>query len=307
MEKRAESFAGLSLVVPRIMGILNLTPDSFSDGGKWLGVEAGLARAVEMINLGADLIDVGGESTRPGSEPVSVEEQIARTCGVIEAVARWLKENPVVKSHDPALPSVARRVVRISIDTGQAAVARAAIAAGAHVINDVYGGREVDGKGETTIDVAAETGAPIILMHMQGRPKTMQQSPVYGDVVPEVLEFLHDRVKVAMKAGVRVEDIAIDPGIGFGKTREHNMALMANLDRFVGTGMAVLLGTSRKRFMGAVCALPGGRPAAAEELVGATCATTVLGVQAGVQIFRVHDVQENRQAADLAWALRKGV
>lgn len=289
------------------MGILNLTPDSFSDGGKWLGTEAGLARAVEMIDLGADLIDVGGESTRPGSDPVSVEEQIRRTAGVIGAISRWLKENPVVPPHDPALPSVTRRQVRISIDTGQAQVARAAIQAGAHIINDVYAGREVDEKGHTTIHVAAETGAPIILMHMQGRPKTMQQSPVYNDVVPEVLEFLEVRAQAALAAGVKRENIAIDPGIGFGKTREHNMALMAGLGRFVATGRPVLLGTSRKRFMGAVCALPGGRPAAAEELIGATCATTVLGVQAGVQMFRVHDVQENRQAADLTWALRSGV
>jgi dihydropteroate synthase len=305
MQNRPQSFAGLPLFVPRIMGILNLTPDSFSDGGKWLSPEAGLARAIEMINLGADIIDVGGESTRPGSDPVPIDEQIRRTVGVIQAISGWLKQNPTIPSHDPALPSVTRRQVRISIDTGQAQVARAAIAAGAHIINDVYAGTEADAHGHTTLHAAAETGAPIILMHMKGRPKTMQQSPVYNDVVPEVLEFLADRVEAAARMGIALENIAIDPGIGFGKTRDHNMALMASLDRFVATGRPVLLGTSRKRFMGAVCALPGGRPAAAEELVGATCATTVLGVQAGVQMFRVHDVQENRQAADLTWALSR--
>jgi dihydropteroate synthase len=261
---------------PLIMGVLNVTPDSFSDGGRFLAPEAAVERARTMVAEGAALIDVGAESTRPGSQPVAPEEQLRRSLGVIRALRAALPEDVV-----------------ISIDTRSVVVARAALAAGAGLLNDVSAGAEAG-----MLELAASAGVPICLMHMQGTPATMQQDPHYEDVVAEVLAGLEGRVAAAVAAGVPRSRCLIDPGIGFGKTRSHNLALLAALPAFVATGSPVLLGTSRKRFMGAIC-----RETEPQALVGATCATTALGVVAGVKVFRVHDVRANRQAAEVAFAI----
>ena len=263
---------------PLIMGILNVTPDSFSDGGKYNTVSAAVAQAEKMLIDGADIIDIGGESTRPGAEPVSAQEQIRRVVPVIEAI------NGLSSS------------LMISIDTTLAEVAEAALGAGAEMINDVSGGTGDAG----ILPLAARLGAPIVLMHSQGTPKTMQDNPYYDDVVSEVVAALRKRVEAALAAGVTRESIIIDPGIGFGKRKQDNLDLLAHLEAVVGLGHPVLLGASRKRFMGSLCHSQ--EPA---ELVTATAVTTALGVMAGVQLFRVHDVKENRQAADVAWAIRQ--
>ena len=262
---------------PLIMGILNVTPDSFSDGGSHTVRGRAVTHALQMVEEGADIIDVGGESTRPDAERVSPEEQIRRVAGTIEALRRTLPKN-----------------ILISIDTTLSEVAAAAIDAGANILNDVRAGRD----DEDMFKLAAERDLPLILMHMQGTPETMQKDPTYEDVVTDIESFLEERCTAAIKAGVKKENIIIDPGIGFGKTQEHNLMLLAHLDRFVKSGYPVLLGTSRKRFMGAIC-----KGADPQELIGATCATTGLGVMAGVQIFRVHDVKPNRQAADVTFAI----
>jgi dihydropteroate synthase len=267
------------LTHPLIMGILNVTPDSFSDGGKFSRCDKALEQARRMIAEGVDIIDIGGESTRPGAQAVSVDEQIARVTPVIKAIRAELSES-----------------IPISIDTTLSAVAKAAIDAGATIINDISAGvRDTE-----ILSLAAERDVPIILMHIKGLPETMQDAPYYQDVVSEVLDALQERVAAAIAAGVIKQQIAIDPGIGFGKRKQDNLDLLANLDLFVATGYPVLLGTSRKRFMGSLCDVtePG-------ELVSATAATTALGVQQGVQMFRVHDVKENRQAADVAWAIKQ--
>ena len=273
------------------MGILNVTPDSFSDGGRHEDPGAALAQAQRMLEEGADIIDVGGESTRPGAQPVDAPEQVRRVLPVIGALR-------------DAVPGII-----ISIDTTRARVAQAALDVGASIINDVSAGRH----DPQMFPLAASRSAPVVLMHMQGEPRTMQDNPSYGDVVKEVLEFLRQRVEAAVAQGIGRSQLLIDPGIGFGKTKEHNLQLLGGLERFVATGHGVLLGTSRKRFMGALC--PGtrgisggggggqGEAPRPESLVGATCATTALGVAAGVRVFRVHDVRPNRQAADVAWAI----
>lgn len=262
---------------PRIAGILNLTPDSFSDGGRFAEQRSAIDHALRMVEEGADVIDVGGESTRPGSWPVPAAEQIRRVLGVIEGLCTRLP---------PHVP--------ISIDTTRADVAEAALGAGASLINDVSAGHD----DPRMFGVAAARGVPLILMHMQGTPATMQEEPRYEDVVEEVRAFLLTRARAAEAAGIAPHNLIIDPGIGFGKTREHNFILLARLERLVDTGYAVMLGASRKRFMGSVCARE--EPS---RLVGATCATTALGVRAGVGWFRVHDVAPNRQAADIAYAV----
>lgn len=260
---------------PLIMGILNLTPDSFSDGGSHTDRGNAVHFALQMVREGADIIDVGGESTRPGSRPVDPAEQIRRVEGMIAALRKTLPAG-----------------VPISIDTTRSEVAGAAIEAGASIINDVRAGRD----DEKMFRLAAQRNLPMILMHMQGIPLTMQENPHYDDIVAEVRSFLLERAELALEFGVSSDHIVIDPGIGFGKTKEHNRQLMMNLKAFVDTGYPVLLGASRKRFLGAV-----NQEEEPRNLVGATCATTVLGVQAGVRIFRVHDVMPNRQAADVAF------
>ena len=261
---------------PLIMGILNATPDSFSDGGKFNQVETALQHALCMISDGATIIDIGGESTRPHSDSVSADEQIARVVPIIQAIR---------KVSD----------VQISIDTTLSVVADAALNAGANIINDVSAGNN-DAK---MFELAAQKNVPIILMHAQGTPKTMQENPYYENVVQEVSTTLKQRVNEAIKIGVKKENIVLDIGIGFGKRKQDNLDLLAHLADFVALGFPVLLGTSRKRFMGAICDV--NEPS---ELVTATAVTTALGVMAGVQIFRVHDVKENKQALEVAWAIK---
>ena len=268
-----------NLTTPLIMGILNVTPDSFSDGGQYTGVEGALAQAERMISEGVDIIDIGGESTRPGAEAVSVAEQVKRVVPVIKAIRNELSQT-----------------IPISIDTTASEVAAAALEAGASGINDISAGRH----DKAILSLAAEKNVPIILMHIKGLPKDMQQAPSYDNVVAEVLAHLQSCVAAALLAGVAKHNIAIDPGIGFGKRKQDNLDLLAHLDKFVATGYPVLLGTSRKRFMGSLCDV-----SEPTELVSATAATTALGVMQGVQMFRVHDVKENRQAADVAWAIRQ--
>ncbi len=260
------------------MGILNVTPDSFSDGGLYVDGEKAIAQALAMAAQGADIIDVGGESTRPGSARIAVSEQKRRVLTIIERLHREL----------PAQ-------VRISIDTTLSEVAQAALRAGARIINDISAGRE----DAAMFALAREHGAELVLMHMQGTPENMHDDPSYTDVVAEVSAFLQARAQVAEAAGVPREKIILDPGVGFGKTREHNLCLIARLAEFAALDYQILLGTSRKRFMGSLLSV---QPPA--ELVPATCATTALGVMAGVDIFRVHDVAANRQAADVAWGVR---
>lgn len=263
---------------PLIMGILNVTPDSFSDGGLFLDPDVATREALRMVDEGADLIDVGGESTRPGADPVDGSEQIRRVVPAIERLRDALPAN-----------------VPISVDTTRSEVAQAALRAGADMVNDVSAGRH----DSAMFDCVARHNVPIVLMHMQGTPKTMQDHPYYENVVDEVMGFLLDRAAVAEGAGIARERIWLDPGIGFGKRKDDNLRLMASLDRLAATGFPVLLGTSRKRFMGTVCGelRPNG-------LVAATVATTALGVMSGVRMFRVHDVRQNRQAADVAAAIR---
>lgn len=262
---------------PMMMGILNVTPDSFSDGGRYTNIESAIEQSKRMLAEGVDIIDIGGESTRPGAESVSYEEQISRVVPVIKTIREQLSEK-----------------VLISIDTTLSEVAIAALDAGANMINDISAAQS----DRNILTVASEREIPIILMHKQGVPETMQDSPYYQDVVFEVMEYLKKRVEVALQAGIKKENIVLDPGIGFGKRKQDNIELLAHLDKLVSIGYPVLLGTSRKRFMGSICSI-----SEPTELVTATAVTTAFGVMAGVQIFRVHDVKENRQAADVAWAI----
>ena len=275
----------LTLDRPRIMGVLNVTPDSFSDGGRWLDPAEATRHGIAMAVAGADVIDIGGESTRPGSDAVTAPDQVRRVLPVIERL------RPALDREHPG--------VVISIDTASAEVAAVALTAGAEIINDVSAGQS----DPHMLRLAATRSAPIVLMHMRGTPRTMQENPCYDDVVGEVVSFLSRQVDAAVDAGVERTRILVDPGIGFGKTREHNLSLLAGLDRLLALGQPVLVGTSRKRFMGSICQDHSGRAPAPHDLVGATCATTALGVAAGVRMFRVHDVAANRQAADVAWAL----
>ncbi len=263
---------------PLIMGILNLTPDSFSDGGRYQDPDQAVRHALRMVAEGADLVDVGGESTRPGSDRVSAGEQCRRTLETIRRLREQLPEH-----------------VPISIDTTLAEVAAAAVDAGASVINDISAGRE-DGE---MLCFAARHRLPLILMHMQGEPLTMQRDPHYVDVLGEVCAFLQQRIAAALEAGVAPQQIILDPGIGFGKTSEHNFCLLAGLQRIVRLGYPVLLGVSRKRFIRELGRAP------VQDWIGACCACTALGVRQGVRLFRVHDVHPNRQAADLAWRLAR--
>lgn len=264
---------------PLIMGILNVTPDSFSDGGKYTQVTAAVAQAEQMLAEGVDIIDVGGESTRPGSKSVLAEEQSSRVVPVIKAIR---KEFPTE--------------LMISVDTTLSVVAKAALEAGADIINDISAGQN----DKHILSVASHYQVPIILMHMQGTPQNMQDNPYYKNVVEEVCDALKNRIEEALAVGIKKGNIALDPGIGFGKRREDNINLLAFLDKIVLLGYPVLLGASRKRFMGSLCEVS--EPA---ELITATAVTTALGVMSGVSMFRVHDVKENRQAVDVAWAIKQ--
>ncbi|MBA7522812.1 Dihydropteroate synthase [subsurface metagenome] len=246
-----------------VMGVLNVTPDSFSDGGEFFDPDKAVEHGLKMAADGAAIIDVGGESTRPGSASVSADEQIQRVAPVIGALCE-------------------KTDVPVSIDTYKFEVAKAALDAGAGMINDITAMSD-----ERVGELAAERRIPVVLMHMQGTPATMQIEPEYDDVVGEVLEFLLGRAKLAGKLGVSKEMIFIDPGIGFGKTTEHNLSLLRNIDKFVASGYRVLVGTSRKRFIGKIT----GKEKAAERIFG-TAATVALCAAAGVSIVRVHDVAE---------------
>ena len=244
-----------------LMGVVNVTPDSFSDGGRFLDPEAAIAHGLRLAEEGADLLDVGGESTRPGAEPVGAEEEAARVVPVVEGLR-------------------AAGTVPVSIDTSKAQVARAAVAAGASYVNDVTAFR---GDPELA-GLVAERGLECCLMHMLGEPRTMQDDPRYDDVVSEVKAFLEERLRFAVQSGIAEERVHLDPGIGFGKTLEHNLELLRRLDEIVALGRPVVVGTSRKSFLGKLT----GRAEA--ERVPGTIATNVLAYLRGAQVFRVHDV-----------------
>jgi dihydropteroate synthase len=256
------------------MGVVNVTPDSFSDGGRFLDRGAAVRHAVALAEQGADILDFGGESTRPGAEAVSVTEELERVVGVIEDAAR------------------ADTGAQLSIDTAKAAVARAAIGAGATYVNDVSALRA----DPEMAGVVAEHDVDCCLMHMLGEPRTMQADPRYDDVVGEVAAFLEQRLAFAVDAGVREERVMLDPGIGFGKTVEHNLALLRRLDAIVALGRPVVIGTSRKSFLGRIT----GRET--DERLAATIATNVMAFERGASVFRVHDVAAVRDALLMAAA-----
>lgn len=262
-----------------LMGVLNVTPDSFSDGGKYLDPEAAVARALEMIEEGADFIDVGGESTRPksaaygeGAEPVSVEEELRRVLPVVERLA---------KATD----------IPISIDTYKADVARRALEAGATIVNDISGLRFDPGMA----DVIGRAGASAIIMHIKGTPKTMQLNPAYEDLIGEVKAYLAEGITIARRAGIN--QIMIDPGIGFGKRLEHNLQLIGRLDEFRSLGYPILVGASRKSFIGALLDLP------PDTRLEGSLAAAVAAVQHGASILRVHDVLPTKRAITIADAI----
>lgn len=261
---------------PRVMGIVNVTPDSFSDGGRFMGAAEGIEHARRLIAQGADMLDIGGESTRPGAVPVSEFDEILRVVPLIEAVR-------------------AASDIPISIDTMKPGVARAAFKAGATIWNDVSALRF----SPEAPEVAAELGGEVVLMHMLGQPGTMQDAPRYDDVVAEVEAFLLARAFTAMAAGVAKEKIWLDPGIGFGKTLDHNLALLAALPRFVALGYPILLGASRKRFIAAVDPTAG----EASDRLGGSLAAHLQGAAAGVAAVRVHDVRETVQALEVRAAI----
>lgn len=262
---------------PLIMGVLNVTPDSFSDGGQHNDPRKAVSHALEMVIHGADIIDVGGESTRPGADTVDTNEQLNRVIPVISALREVLpKDFP------------------ISIDTTDSEVARLSVIAGANWLNDISAAED----SPEMLTLAAKYDLPIVLMHRKGKSVTMQDDPHYDDVCDEVFSYLLDRAEQAMVVGVSPDKVVLDPGIGFGKRFEDNLQLLANLPALCSYSYPVLLGTSRKRFLSAIC-----QQGDASRLGVATAATTALAVQAGVRIVRVHDVQENRQAANVAWAI----
>ena len=258
----------------RVMGVVNVTPDSFSDGGRFLDPDAAVAHALALAAEGADILDCGGESTRPGAEPVPAEEERRRVIPVIERVAQGT-------------------AAQLSIDTSKAAVAEAAIAAGATLVNDVTALR-----GDPAMAaLVAEREVDCCLMHMLGEPRTMQLDPRYDDVVSKVASFLEGRLAFAVAAGVREDRVLLDPGIGFGKTLEHNLELLRRLDEIVAIGRPVVVGTSRKSFLGLLT-----DRAEPDERLAGTIATNVLALERGAQVFRVHDVAPVREALTVAAA-----
>jgi len=251
----------LKLDAPRVMGIVNATPDSFADGGEHATVQAAIAHGLKLAEEGADILDIGGESTRPGAGDVSIEEELGRVIPVIGALSRQVS-------------------IPISIDTSKPEVMRAAVAAGAGMINDVYGLRR-----EGALDAAAGLGVPVVLMHMQGEPRTMQANPQYDDVVAEVHRFLAERIFAAEMAGIAKKNFVVDPGFGFGKDTRHNLQLLAQLRRFTEFGVPVLAGLSRKKTIGQLT----GRDQPRERVFGSVAAHLV-AAQNGAAILRVHDV-----------------
>ena len=260
---------------PMVMGVLNVTPDSFSDGGRYLDPGAAVKHALEMVDEGADLIDVGAESSRPGAEPVTEAEELRRLIPVVQEVCR-------------------RVSVPVSVDTTKAAVARAAIDSGAAMVNDISACLADPAMPE----VVAETCAGLVLMHMQGTPRTMQQAPRYGFVVDDVRDFLHTRMQAVMQAGVAADHILLDPGIGFGKNLDHNLALLARLDVLQSLGRPILVGVSRKAFIGEVL----GRRTD-DRLMG-TAAAVAVAVLRGAGVVRVHDVNAMQDVVRMVYAIQ---
>jgi len=263
----------LDLIRPQVMGIVNVTPDSFSDGGKYTSVDLAVEHALQLIAEGADILDIGGESTRPGADPVGLEEELRRVVPVIEALSKVT-------------------TVPLSIDTYKPEVMRAAIQAGADIVNDICALRE-----EGALEIVANSNAGVCLMHMQGIPQTMQINPQYGDVVAEVKQFLADRVEACLAHGIARERILLDPGFGFGKTTAHNVALIQHLDSFVELGFPLLVGLSRKSVLG--------RIAGGDELqrLHAGLAASVISVMKGANIVRVHDVKATVDALKVVAAV----
>lgn len=260
------------------MGILNVTPDSFSDGGRYFQKDQAIKRAIEMAEEGADIIDIGGESTRPGSEPVSLEEELQRTVPIIRELVKLIP-------------------TPLSIDTYKAEVARQALDAGASMINDISG----LGFDEEMVSVASNYKVPVVIMHIKGRPKDMQSNPTYEALIPEMLDYFRQKITFALEAGVDEGRIIIDPGIGFGKTFNHNLEILRELRSFTVFQRPLLVGASRKAFIGAIL---GGLPVG-QRLEG-TLATSVVAVLNGANILRVHDVKENLRAVKIADAIIKG-
>ncbi|MBI1924485.1 dihydropteroate synthase [Candidatus Poribacteria bacterium] len=257
-----------------IMGILNVTPDSFSDGGHYFEVDKAIARAKQMVEEGADIIDIGGESTRPGALSISAENELARVLPVIEGLA-------------------GETAACVSIDTSKAAVAQQALQAGAHIVNDITAL-----KGDPNMaGVVAEMKAGVVLMHIQGTPRTMQHSPVYQDLIPEILSSLRQSIDVAEAAGIHPEQIMIDPGIGFGKTLEHTLEILRRLDEFRCLKKPILIGTSRKSFIGKILNLP------VDDRVEGTAATVAWAIAHGADVIRVHDVKAMRRVAQMTDAI----
>lgn len=265
----------LDLSHTHVMGVLNVTPDSFSDGGAYVAVERAVERAWQMVDEGASIVDIGGESTRPGAEPVGAQEELGRVLPVIEALA----------ASDFPIP--------ISVDTSKPEVMRQAVDAGAALINDVRALREPG-----AVEAAVALGVPVCLMHMQGEPASMQQQPYYDNVVEEVLQFLEERVRVCEQAGLARERLLIDPGFGFGKTLDHNLSLLRHLDRFLGLQLPVLIGLSRKRMIGGVVDADSG------DRVHGSVAGAVLAAWMGASIVRVHDVRATADAMRICEAVR---
>ncbi len=265
---------------PIIMGILNVTPDSFSDGGAYPSTKAAVDRALIMIEQGAKIIDIGGESTKPGSERVSPIEQKRRIIDVISQLKKVIPDG-----------------VMVSVDTTSAEVAESVIELGVDMINDVSGGTD----DEKMMPLVANRNVYYCIMHMQGNPKTMQDNPTYNDVTFEIKNFLIGQAKKVMEMGLNKEKIILDPGIGFGKKTEHNLEILKNLKDFSSLGFYTLLGVSRKRLFGEISGE--NNP---EDRVSGTCATSALGVMADINIFRVHDVWQNKQAIDVAYNIKTG-
>ena len=273
---KAYSFAGVTGDRPLIMGIVNVTPDSFSDGGQFSGSEEAVRHGRRLAVEGASILDIGGESTRPGAAPVTIEEEIARTIPVIRALVQ--------------------DGLCVSIDTRHAAVMRAALEAGAAIINDISA---LEGDPDS-LDVAARSSASVVLMHMQGQPADMQANPTYDDASREIFDYLAHRIEACVSAGIERERICVDPGIGFGKTARHNLGLIANLDLFQTLGVTVMLGASRKSFIGALC-----RNEPPQQRLGGSIAAGLAGIARGVQILRVHDVAETAQAVAVWQAIQQ--
>ncbi|MET0064798.1 MAG: dihydropteroate synthase [Candidatus Thiodiazotropha sp.] len=264
----------LDLSVPRVMGILNITPDSFSDGGRYFNPDRALQQARLMVKQGAAIIDIGGESTRPGADPVSVEEELRRVVPLVELLSKQLP-------------------VPISVDTSKPQVMREAVAAGAGMINDVMA---LQSPG--ALQAVAQLGVPVCLMHMQGEPRTMQSAPRYDEVVADVMAFLNDRVVACEQAGIPRERILVDPGFGFGKTLEHNLQLLRELERMQSLGLPLLVGLSRKSMIGA---LLGNRPV--DQRLHGSLAAAVIAALKGAVLLRVHDVAETVDALEVVKAV----